>query len=164
MRERCRCWLTAQVRDFVRIPLADVLEIQRGAYILSTLSSFARDPRENQGTILRYRTTNAQSRARVYSVNNRAAVPDEPSADVGEASFAFKIMRADLVKQADVRKTTAEQDVRALVDRLAQAVEDAGAGHDGLVKDADIVSLADAQKRTTYRDRLAHTLAHAVWL
>ena len=159
--------LTTQVRDFVRIPLANVIELQRGAYILSTLSSFARDARENQGFVLRYRTANTHGRARVYSVNNLAAVPDEPAVDEeDEAStsfFAFKIMRRDLVKHADVAsQTTAEQDVRALVDRLAQAVKDAGA--EPAVKQADIVSLADAQQRTTYRDRLAHTLAHAVWL
>lgn len=54
--------------SFTRIPTGDVVGVQAGVYIISSLDASARDPLENYGFIVRYRAKDATERVRTYSL------------------------------------------------------------------------------------------------
>ncbi|KZT57009.1 hypothetical protein CALCODRAFT_470283 [Calocera cornea HHB12733] len=55
-----------------RVPLADIVSIQKeGAYILSTLQEAARDPMENYGLLITWKTSHLTRRITSYSLRNK---------------------------------------------------------------------------------------------
>lgn len=57
-----------QVTSYTRIPTGNILQIRRGAYIISSLDAAGRDPDENYGLALRYRAADTTERLRTYSL------------------------------------------------------------------------------------------------
>ncbi|BGO97801.1 hypothetical protein RTG_01406 [Rhodotorula toruloides ATCC 204091] len=57
-----------KVTSFTRIPTGDILGLQAGVYIISSLDASARDPLENYGFIIRYRAKDTTERVRTYSL------------------------------------------------------------------------------------------------
>jgi hypothetical protein len=60
-----------KVQLFTRVPLGDIVSIQHGAYILSPLQESSRDPEENYGLIITYRTAKQTTRISSYSIRNQ---------------------------------------------------------------------------------------------
>ncbi|GAA5888214.1 hypothetical protein JCM6882_000324 [Rhodosporidiobolus microsporus] len=61
-----------KVVSYTRIPTGDILSIQHGAYILSSLDASTRDPTENYGFILRYQDAGATERVHTYSMRTES--------------------------------------------------------------------------------------------
>ncbi|BGP53922.1 hypothetical protein JCM8202v2_001494 [Rhodotorula sphaerocarpa] len=57
-----------KVTSYTRIPTGNILQIRRGAYIISSLDAAGRDPDENYGLALRYRAADTTERLRTYSL------------------------------------------------------------------------------------------------
>ncbi|GAA6000959.1 hypothetical protein JCM10207_007343 [Rhodosporidiobolus poonsookiae] len=61
-----------KVSAYTRIPTGDVLSIQHGVYILSSLDASTRDPVENYGFVLRYSAANTSERVHTYSMRTES--------------------------------------------------------------------------------------------
>lgn len=103
-----------QVREFLKIPLECITSLQHGTLILTTLNSFARDPQENYGFILKYRLIGSHSsglvekKTKTYSLDTVKGEDDvaralaEAAEDnliedgLNERSVIFKYMRKDI--------------------------------------------------------------------
>ncbi|KZT33580.1 hypothetical protein SISSUDRAFT_1054071 [Sistotremastrum suecicum HHB10207 ss-3] len=59
-----------KVQVFTRVPLEDVTEIRKGAYILSPLEEGSRDPEQNSGFVVSFVNSGQETRVRSYSVRN----------------------------------------------------------------------------------------------
>ncbi|VDB82776.1 unnamed protein product [Peniophora sp. CBMAI 1063] len=67
-----------KVQMYTRVPLADIIEIQKGAYILSPLQEASRDPIQNAGFIVRWHTPASTTRVTSYSLRNSLDTPPPP--------------------------------------------------------------------------------------
>ncbi|KZV71845.1 hypothetical protein PENSPDRAFT_650268, partial [Peniophora sp. CONT] len=67
-----------KVQMYTRVPLADIIEMQKGAYILSPLQEASRDPVQNAGFIVRWHTPASTTRVTSYSLRNSLDAPPPP--------------------------------------------------------------------------------------
>ncbi|KAI0093512.1 SacI homology domain-containing protein [Irpex rosettiformis] len=59
-----------KVKMYIRVPLGDVEEITKGAYILSPLEEGSRDPLQNAGFTVAWRNNHQDTRVTSYSIGN----------------------------------------------------------------------------------------------
>ncbi|ODN90157.1 inositol polyphosphate-5-phosphatase F [Cryptococcus wingfieldii CBS 7118] len=159
-----------KVTEFTRIPLASITQIQRGAYILSTLQEASRDPKENAGLIIQFSPADESTRYSTYSLRNKAPPPSATSSEhplhtplpsVEHASidplakefFAFKALPG---QSGDA---TCMETVKDIVSQLEKACK-----RDGLVVEKDIVSLTEAESSTTLLAKMDYAFKRALWL
>ncbi|KAG8835535.1 hypothetical protein FRC17_002764 [Serendipita sp. 399] len=60
-----------KVKMSTRVPLGDIVGLQKGAYILSTLNSQTRDPAMNYGLVISFLAARQDTRVTSYSLRNR---------------------------------------------------------------------------------------------
>ncbi|KJA26998.1 hypothetical protein HYPSUDRAFT_131584 [Hypholoma sublateritium FD-334 SS-4] len=72
-----------KVKIYTRVPLGDIIHINKGAYILSPLEESSCDPRQNAGFVITWLSSRQESRVTSYSVRNSldlaASPPPSPS-------------------------------------------------------------------------------------
>ncbi|TFK62545.1 hypothetical protein BDN72DRAFT_964483 [Pluteus cervinus] len=68
-----------KVKSYTRVPLGDIIEIAKGAYILSPLEEASRDPAQNAGFTITWLNSNQVTRVTSYSVRNTLNMPVPPS-------------------------------------------------------------------------------------
>lgn len=152
----------------MRIPLGQIVGIQKGEYILSALEPSARDTEENYGLCLEYLAGGTDSRSRTYSIRNKSAphLSQDDDATTGERlRLAFKALRGDLIRDLDsdhpVTRRSCRKQVEEIVDQIRQACEDVGGtdnNDDSFIKTQPIVSLAEAKAQVGLLERLSHDL------
>ncbi|KAF8912099.1 SacI homology domain-containing protein [Gymnopilus junonius] len=67
-----------KVKLYTRIPLGDIVNISKGAYILSPLEESSRDPEQNAGFVVTWLCSNQESRVTSYSVRNSLDLSSSP--------------------------------------------------------------------------------------
>ncbi|GAA6026938.1 hypothetical protein JCM8097_005979 [Rhodosporidiobolus ruineniae] len=72
-----------KVVSYTRIPTGDLLHLQHGAYILSSLEPSTRDPVENYGFVLSYNDAGSTDRAHTYSMRTESPKKTRTSAGGG---------------------------------------------------------------------------------
>lgn len=66
---RSNSWLTFVISSSLRIPLGNVVSLQKGVYILSPLQEAGQDPEENYGFKISFRGSDDETRLGSYSVS-----------------------------------------------------------------------------------------------
>ncbi|PCH37867.1 hypothetical protein WOLCODRAFT_161110 [Wolfiporia cocos MD-104 SS10] len=59
-----------KVKMYTRVPLCDIVQITKGAYILSPLEEASRDPLQNAGFVVTWRNVGQDTRVTSYSIRN----------------------------------------------------------------------------------------------
>ncbi|KAJ8462179.1 hypothetical protein ONZ45_g18030 [Pleurotus djamor] len=68
-----------KVKMYTRVPLGDIIDIRKGAYILSPLEEASRDPLQNVGFMISWHNTPSQmTRVTSYSIRNSVDLPSTP--------------------------------------------------------------------------------------
>ncbi|CCA69257.1 related to SAC1-recessive suppressor of secretory defect [Serendipita indica DSM 11827] len=182
-----------KVKVSTRVPLGDIVSIQRGAYILSTLNSQTRDPETNYGVNISFLAARQDTRITSYSVRNRFDLSgrDNPPRSATDGSFgatlsqiladanspnkvvsvAFKCLPVDAARvfgtdgsQSATSPKTPKEAIERLVQTLAKACGDYGVVDETFLSEADIVSLAEAQKTTSVFARFEYNFKRLLWL
>ncbi|KAK4545326.1 hypothetical protein LTR36_003506 [Oleoguttula mirabilis] len=182
-------WDAEKVGSFERIALADITEVWRGAYITSTLGPTQTNETKNVGVALRYKTSGqAVVRTNTRAMQNEKLAEDENSGknelekqaqpEKEESRLlAFKALppSSSAAKQGgeDSDHMSEQELVKHICDelqRLMMSVAHKQRGFDHLelekvpnVEEKDIISVADARKRTGYMESLGYSLKKLVW-
>lgn len=136
-----------KIREYVRIPLDFIQEIRHGSLILSTLSSFARDPIENYGFILKYRLLQPGTTDRVEKRKNTYSLDTVKGQD--ELTEAFKeAAQDDLLHRGQLEQEIVFKHMRK--DLGNYSVEEQS-GHDGYTGEECIKSIVDTIVATAKR-------------
>lgn len=167
-------WALEKVSEFERVELRDVVELQWGSYIVSTLASSSADEKRNVGLIVKYRPSSAD--ANVVRVNTRSLkslFSKKTTGTVTQTKFmAFKVLQGDrseveLVQQVckeieAARKAQFERERALKKDREeVQRVEGREKGE--LVVNKDIIGLAEAKRNTGLLEQWGYSLRKSVW-
>lgn len=151
-----------QVREFARIPLLCISSISYGTFILSTLSSFARDPVENYGFVLHYNLLPGEGEAveeksNTYSVRTTKD-PDSPMPATTAGRAVFKAMRRDMVIEASSREKerTGEATVKAVLDQIQKQVSSLGGEVEHI--EQDVRSLDTALRSESLFGKILHSI------
>jgi len=174
-----------------RIPLEDIMSIQKGAYILSVLQEPARDPAENYGLLITWKTSHLTRRITSYSLRNKpealdienmSALKARPALSrTGTAASiakglpedtqfaAFKALPTSGSSRARdldaVPFTSCREAVNVIVDTVVRACKDDEVPQkNDFVRTQDIISLAEAQRETTVYSKLEYYLKRRLWL
>ena len=180
-------WNTEKVTSFERIDLHTIKSITYGTYITSTLTEAQTDENRNVGLLIAYQP----GKANILRVNTRTlqSLSDKKPASDGEGGsdwdlsslfkklkepptryMAFKLPHHGTSATASTLNEVpvAERDaVRAIcVDIERTAMGGSGVGHvesQSLLEEAEIISLADAKKRTGILEHLVFDIKKLVW-
>ncbi|KAI0797649.1 SacI homology domain-containing protein [Abortiporus biennis] len=68
-----------KVKIYTRVPLGDVVGINKGVYILSPLEEGSRDPLQNYGFVISWHTSHQATRVTSYSIRNSLDLSSPPS-------------------------------------------------------------------------------------
>lgn len=168
-----------------RIPLRNIHKIVKGAYILSAIQEAGRDPEENAGFQLFFQPSEAGTRMTSYAALNASPLPEAKRTRASDSDgldfFAFKALPREFVvsgEDDDDIGRGKDETCREVVDRLVarireECVRAAGSiggyvgGHargDDFVVNADVVSLAEAQKVTSLMSRADYAIKRMLWL
>ncbi|PWW79835.1 hypothetical protein C7212DRAFT_273510 [Tuber magnatum] len=177
---RCRFEFGVEkVSEFERIELEDVIGIQWGTYIISTLTPSSTDERRNVGFLLRYRPprTGELVRVNTRSLRNTFAKPmgeyrdhgdsdthsevAAPSAATSSSSatriMAFKAPADGEVNEVDLVRSVCQEIANACAKyRPALAMET-------FVENKDVIGLAEAKKSTGLLEQWRYNLRKLVW-
>jgi hypothetical protein len=125
--------MDAQIRDFVRIPLLCLTRVTHGTYIVSTLSSFARDPVDNYGLTLHYQLLQGEGEhQQVEAKENTYTVETAQRTSPGllkaslEAALSQLKTKEDKLVFKSMRKDLGDR--RAVPPEAMSALHDAEAG------------------------------------
>ncbi|KAL1957509.1 hypothetical protein VTO42DRAFT_5972 [Malbranchea cinnamomea] len=180
-------WNTEKVTSFERIDLHSIKSITYGTYITSTLTEAQMDEKKNVGLLIAYQP----GQENIMRINTRSLQslldPKPPSDKEGSSDWDFsslfkgskepptRYMAFKLPPQGTSAAASnlnevaiAERDrVRAIcVDIERTAMGGSGVGHiegHSLLEEADIISLADARKRTSILEHLVFDIKKLVW-
>jgi hypothetical protein len=75
-----------KVKLYTRVPLGDIINVTKGAYILSPLEEASRDPKQNAGFVIHFSLRRHVTRTTSYSVRNSLPTPPT-SASAKRATF-----------------------------------------------------------------------------
>ncbi|KAG8962483.1 hypothetical protein FRC05_005328 [Tulasnella sp. 425] len=195
-----------KVKMYTRIPLGDVLSIQKGAYILSALQEASRTVADNYGFILNFRPRHNASRVTSYALRNQtdtyrtlfdgvggALKQPSSSGPDGRGSIvsnvlsdaamgpnehlfaAFKALPVEVEreKRADGQDEfvaahpglTCKQTVDQIVETIRKACVPIGSADvPDFVIEADVVSLAEAQRLASFYSKFEYGLKRLLWL
>jgi len=154
-------WTLEKVSAFERIPLADLLQLQWGTYITSTLASSHTDKNRNAGFVLRFNSNQHD----VIRVNTRSLRSSFEKPEVQATKFwALKAMPVDSAVGRDdelVVGRVEKEVVRAVVEEIERIAMKFAKGVE--VKEETVVSLAAAKKGTGLVERWGYAVKRLVW-
>lgn len=177
-------WVTEKVTSFERIDLDDITNIKYGTYITSTLTDAQMDEKRNVGIVITFTPgQNSTLRVNTRSLHSEPAQFEEKkeSSEWSLLSFfkgsnqssvryaAFKIPQTTSVAVAGPSKTTVREldAARTICDEIERtARKRRGSDHPeelSLIEEAEIISPADAKKRTGYLEHLMFDIKRRVW-
>ncbi|EJU05562.1 hypothetical protein DACRYDRAFT_113641 [Dacryopinax primogenitus] len=176
-----------------RVPLNDIVSIQKGAYILSTLQEAARDPAENYGLLLTWKTSHLTRRMTSYSLRNKPDLVDVVDVKTKKGLIRTSISRNNSTvslgkglpeetqfaafKALPTSTAASGRDLDAVpvisckhaVDVIADTIVRACKGMEAsqkkdFVRVQDIISLEEARRETTVYAKLEYYLKRRLWL
>lgn len=181
-------WTTEKLASFEKIDLRSVSKIRYGTYITSTLSERQRNEDLNAGVVIIYQPGKGSIiRTNTRSLQNYVAPKSDdssegridggtgilswlsPNSPPSSRTLALKVIPA--ITQPDspnqnrseaplvVAENIAGEIRRAIVGSTAQK----GQEEDTIVEKQDIISLAEAKKRTGYFEQLGYSIKKMVW-
>lgn len=186
----CRMdWSTEKVARYEKIDLRSIRIIRAGVYITSTFTERQMNEAWNQGIVICY----TPGKGNVIRVNTRSlqnqGVPEneagqhidggtgilswvassitkQPAAQ--ERVVALKVMPSnEMDDMNNVKAGNPEQIAESIADEIRRAIT--GSTEHGeqrgrdLVEHSDIISVAEAKKRTGYIEQVSHSLKRLVW-
>ncbi|KAL2853399.1 SacI homology domain-containing protein [Aspergillus pseudoustus] len=180
-------WNIDKVLSFERIDLRSIARIKYGTYITSTLTEAQSDEQNNIGLVVEFRegdnnalrvnTRSLQSEVDPKALENQGGGvtswfmgPSKPKTRI----MAFKALPlSNSVTQTQRRKsvTVSETDwVRNICEEIERAMRagdmtqtELAEPRSSVVESSEIISLADARKRTGYLEHLVHDIKKMVW-
>ncbi|KAJ5578561.1 uncharacterized protein N7459_007525 [Penicillium hispanicum] len=182
-------WETDKVLSFERIDLRSVSRIHYGTYVTSILTDSQSDERSNVGLVIVYRDGDENAlRVNTRSLQStvRLAALEETASSTGEWDLvswlrgskrattrfvAFKSLPlANAIASPRLGPTTGAvrqlDRVRSIcleIERAMLAGEGQNANEASVVENSDIISLADAKKRTGILEHLVYDIKKMVW-
>jgi hypothetical protein len=180
-------WETGKVLSFERIDLRSISRIHYGTYITSILTETQANERSNVGLVIVYRDGDANAlRVNTRSLQSSVRPATLETSNNGEWDLvswlrgtkrattrfvAFKSMplsnpvasprlgpKGSAVKELDRVRSICQDIERAMLAGDAQNVDSAS-----VVEQSDIISLADAKKRTGILEYLVYDIKKMVW-
>lgn len=176
-------WDEEKVSSFERIDLADVLGMNYGAYITSTLAPSQSNESRNVGFVLRYKPgetiQRVNTRSLATSVPKDAEKKSAKDSSISAPSssephiLAFKALPSQNLAGPAQADSTAIPELE-LIRSICTEIESAaisrsriGPGHvDGkidFVTEKDVISLKDAKRSTGIFEQLGHEIKKLVW-
>jgi Inositol phosphatase len=180
-------WTTEKVASFEKVDLRSISKIRYGTYITSTLSERQMDEKLNVGVVVVYRPGNDSIvRTNTRSLQNYVAPSDqsqENRIDGGTGIHSWlaprptstmQVVAIKVIPQTSDRGSIintqsstplgmaqyiSEETLRAMtgsIDQEEQKVSE-------IVEQGDIISLAEAKKRTGYLESIGHSIKKLVW-
>jgi hypothetical protein len=184
-------WETDKVRSFERIDLRSVSRIYYGTYITSILTDSQSDESSNVGLVIVYRDGDANAlrvNTRSLQSNVRPATLEASSSSNGEwdlvswlrgskrATTRFVAFKSLPVKNAlasprlgpmtgaiNVRELDRVRSICLDIERALLAGEGQNVEAASVVEQSDIISLAEAKKRTGILEYLVYDIKKMVW-
>ncbi|PVG02589.1 hypothetical protein CPB86DRAFT_861460 [Serendipita vermifera] len=180
-----------KVKKSTRVPLGDIVGVQKGPYILSTLNSQTQDTRMNYGVVISFLAARQDTRVTSYSLRNRYTPQDtkvDPTWQTTPGvvsslsqilsgthtsskvvSVAFKALPVDTThKTQNMESPGVASTPREMVDKMVNVLiklcDEFGVVDDQFVREQDIVSIAEAQRSTTLYARFEYNLKRMLWL
>jgi Inositol phosphatase len=180
-------WTTEKVASFEKIDLRSISKIRYGTYITSTISEAQMNEKLNSGVVVVYRPGKENVvRTNTRSLQNYVSPSDkgqENRIDGGTGVLSWLAPRAPATSQVLALKViTATSDRGSIISTqsnaplsIAQnigeeilramtgpAEQDSQPAAD-LVEKGDIISLAEAKKRTGYLEQIGYSIKKMVW-
>ena len=178
-------WDSEKVASFEKIDLRFVTSIHYGTYVTSTLTEKQADEKLNVGIVISY-TPGKESIIRVNtrSLHNTVNTSGSEAIEADESSTESKSWfgggpkspppdRIMALKIIAIANGGAQPEPLALAEQISHEIQRAVRGvsissreeklHE-LVKKSDIISLAEARKRTGYLEQLGHSIKKLVWV
>ncbi|KAL3467513.1 SacI homology domain-containing protein [Aspergillus heterothallicus] len=180
-------WNIDKVLSFERIDLRSISRIKYGTYITSTLTDAQSDEQNNIGLVIEFRegdknalrvnTRSLQSEVDPKALENQGGGvtswftgPSKPKTRI----MAFKALPlSNSVTQTQRRKSVSVSEtdwVRNICEEIERAMRagettqsDSTEPRPSVVESSEIISLADARKRTGYLELLVHDIKKMVW-
>ena len=178
-------WTTEKVASFERAELRSIKQVVYGTYITSTLTQKQIDEKTNVGLVIQYQPSDDN----VLKVNTRSLqsevdlsrVAKSSSPPSGTSRRSWLTSRDDSASgrllalkispsgqdplNPDARDATTQ--VREICEEIQRAVLGHSNTHldepDALFEHADIISLAEAKKRTGYLEQVGYQLKRFIW-
>ncbi|KAK5192420.1 hypothetical protein LTR99_010452 [Exophiala xenobiotica] len=174
-------WTTEKLRSFEKINLRSISKIRYGTYITSTFGERQMKEEYNAGLVVVYQPSkDSIIRTNTRSLQNYV----EPASDDSQARIdggtgilswlspsSPPSSRTVAMKVIDATETRTEPPL-AMAGRIAEEIRRAitgpqeiseQPGGNELVEQEDIISLADAKKRTGYLEQLGYSIKKLVW-
>jgi hypothetical protein len=174
-------WTTEKLRSFEKINLRSISKIRYGTYITSTFGERQMKEEYNAGLVVVYQPSkDSIIRTNTRSLQNYV----EPASDDSQARIdggtgilswlspsSPPSSRTVAMKVIDATETRTEPPL-AMAGRIAEEIRRAitgpqeiseQPGGNELVEQDDIISLADAKKRTGYLEQLGYSIKKLVW-
>ena len=180
-------WTTEKVASFEKVDLRSISKIRYGTYFTSTLSEQQMDEKLNAGLVVVYRPGKESIvRTNTRSLQNYVTPSEqhrEDRVDGGTGVLSWLAPRAPSTPQVlavkiipktsdrgsiistqsntplGMAQTISEEISRAMVGTREQDSKPAA----DLVEEGDIISRAEARKRTGYLEQLGHSIKKMVW-
>lgn len=181
-------WNTDKVLSFERVDLRSISRLSIGTYITSTLTDPQMDPATNVGLVIAYRAGENALRVNTRSLHSQvdpsALDAGSPPSDWDISSWfnassrrpttRFMAFKAPpLSNSVTQRRTSAPPAVsemafvRSVAEDIERAMRAGLAAQEGeqasVIEESDIISLAEARKRTGYLESLVYDIKKLVW-
>lgn len=165
-------WTLEKVSEFERVELRDVVQLQWGSYIVSTLAHSSTDETRNVGVIVKYRPSSAG--ADVVRVNTRSlkSVFSKLQPEPAQTRFmAFKVLpgteggsEVELAHQVCIEIETAR---KVQFERERAPIEGGETAQPEVVEpfvvNRDVIGLAEAKRSTGLLEQVGYSLRKSVW-
>ncbi|RPB06147.1 hypothetical protein L873DRAFT_1661251 [Choiromyces venosus 120613-1] len=182
---RCRFeFVVEMVNEFERIELEDVIGVQWGTYIISTLTHSSTDEKRNVGFLVKYRPPRTGELVRVNTrslrstftkpmgeyhdhddsdTHSKAAAPSASTPSSATRIMAFKALPAD-DDAADNSETELVKSVcRKIATACAKRRPAGTVDMETFVENKDVIGLAEARKSTGLLEQWGYNLRKLVW-
>ncbi|KAH8153430.1 uncharacterized protein LAJ45_02242 [Morchella importuna] len=153
-----------KVSEFERVELADVVGVQWGTYIISTLAHPSTDEKRNVGFIVRYQPSSAGGS--VVRVNTRSMKSMFSKGTSHPKFMAFKVLPGAANSNSEIelvegvcREIEAAQNERVKKEGVEQGKEEEGQ----FVVRKDVIGLAEAKRSTGLLEQWGYSLRKSVW-
>ena len=172
-------WNNEKVTSFERVDLRAITKIHYGIYISSTLTARQMDEKLNIGIAVLY-TPGKESIVRVNtrSLQNSREVDSKAIQSGGDSTMSMTSWLGS--KPSETSRTVAFKVIpsnsgdsaltyaKRICEDIQRVIREGGTDHgeDGgasLAEKMDIISLAEARKRTGYLEQLGHSIRKLVW-
>lgn len=164
-------WALEKVSEFERVELRDVVQLQWGSYIVSTLAQSSTDETRNVGVIIKYRPSSVGGD--IVRVNTRSlkSVFSRLQPEPTQSRFmAFKVLpgaeggsEVELVHQV-CTEIEAARKVQLVREWTPTANGETAQPEVGLfVVNRDVIGLVEAKRSTGLFEQLGYSLRKSVW-